>query len=117
MFKKTVLLAISAVILSACTTEQISPIAGEDNAIVNNQQTNDISPTTTTPTNLQMKNTATSVTINTSMGTITLELFPDKAPQTVENFIGLAQEKKPGKTQKLVKKCQPLYTKVSSFTE
>ncbi len=29
--------------------------------------------------------------IETNMGTIKLELFPDKAPKTVENFVGLAE--------------------------
>ncbi|MDR2427227.1 MAG: peptidylprolyl isomerase [Endomicrobium sp.] len=29
--------------------------------------------------------------IETSQGTITIELFPDSAPDTVENFIGLAE--------------------------
>ena len=32
--------------------------------------------------------------IETSQGTITIELFPDKAPKTVENFIALAEGKK-----------------------
>ena len=35
-----------------------------------------------------MKNT---VTLNTSMGDVTLELYPDKTPKTVENFMGLAE--------------------------
>ena len=30
--------------------------------------------------------------IKTNMGTIQLELFPDKAPKTVENFVGLAKK-------------------------
>jgi len=34
------------------------------------------------------------VTMKTSMGTITLKLFKDKAPKTVENFVGLATGKK-----------------------
>ena len=30
-------------------------------------------------------------TINTTMGTIVLRLFPDHAPKTVQNFVGLAE--------------------------
>jgi peptidyl-prolyl cis-trans isomerase-like 1 len=30
--------------------------------------------------------------INTNMGNIEIQLFPDKAPKTVENFVGLASE-------------------------
>jgi peptidyl-prolyl cis-trans isomerase A (cyclophilin A) len=30
-------------------------------------------------------------TIRTTMGTIVLRLFPDKAPKTVQNFVGLAE--------------------------
>ena len=30
--------------------------------------------------------------IKTNMGTIEVELFPDKAPKTVENFVGLAEK-------------------------
>lgn len=50
-------------------------------------------------------------TIETSMGNIHCTLFPDKAPNTVANFIGLATGKKPWtdpKTGKLVKG-KPLY--------
>jgi peptidyl-prolyl cis-trans isomerase A (cyclophilin A) len=32
--------------------------------------------------------------IKTSVGDITVELFPDKAPKTIENFVGLATGKK-----------------------
>ena len=35
------------------------------------------------------------VEIRTSMGTMVLELFPEEAPQTVENFLGLAEGTKP----------------------
>ncbi|WP_165990233.1 peptidylprolyl isomerase [Streptomyces sp. YIM 98790] len=34
--------------------------------------------------------TATRATIHTSMGDIAVELFPEQAPKTVENFVGLA---------------------------
>ncbi len=33
------------------------------------------------------------VTIETTLGTIVMELYPDKAPKTVENFVKLAKEK------------------------
>jgi len=33
---------------------------------------------------------ASTATLKTTLGTITLKLFPETAPQTVENFIGLA---------------------------
>ncbi len=44
--------------------------------------------------------------VQTNKGTITIKLFPDKAPKTVENFVGLAQgtkeftDPKSGKTEK-----------------
>ena len=37
---------------------------------------------------------------NTSMGTFKAQLFPDKAPKTVENFVGLATGKKEWKNPK-----------------
>ena len=48
--------------------------------------------------------------MDTSQGTIKIQLFPDKAPKTVENFVGLAKGTKEWtdpKTQKKEKK--PLY--------
>jgi peptidyl-prolyl cis-trans isomerase A (cyclophilin A) len=36
-------------------------------------------------------------TIETSLGTIQVRLFPDHAPKTVENFVGLAEGTKPWK--------------------
>ncbi|MDN6292666.1 MAG: peptidylprolyl isomerase, partial [Tetragenococcus halophilus] len=35
---------------------------------------------------------ATKVDLNTNKGTVSLLLFPELAPKTVENFIGLAKE-------------------------
>lgn len=86
MFEKAALLIISALILSACQTKPISPLT--DNVIVNNQfKTQMNSPT---PTISPIENLPTSATINTSLGQITLKLFPQKAPLAVENFVGLA---------------------------
>lgn len=48
--------------------------------------------------------------LNTSMGSITCELFPDEAPKTVDNFVGLAEGTKQWidpRTSKAV--TQPLY--------
>ncbi|MBI3554754.1 MAG: peptidylprolyl isomerase [Deltaproteobacteria bacterium] len=53
----------------------------------------------------------TTAVIKTSMGSISVMLYPDKAPKTVENFIGLATGKKEWtdpKTGKVMKN-KPLY--------
>jgi len=39
-----------------------------------------------------MSDSTTVAVIKTNMGTIEIELFPDKAPKTVENFVGLANK-------------------------
>lgn len=53
------------------------------------------SPTQTqTPTNVVMDNSITTATINTSLGSITLELYSKQAPETVANFVGLATGEK-----------------------
>lgn len=44
--------------------------------------------------NLTDNNMKDTVTINTNMGAVTLELYPDKTPKTVENFVGLAEQGK-----------------------
>ena len=104
MLKKSVLLVISSLILSACTTKTISPLV-EENVIVNNQPTEKMSQTTT-----PVESKSISVTINTSLGEMTLELFPDKAPLTVENFVGLATGTKEWTDPKTGEKTKtPLY--------
>jgi peptidyl-prolyl cis-trans isomerase A (cyclophilin A) len=54
---------------------------------------------------------ATTAVINTTAGEITVKLFPDKAPKTVENFIGLATGKKEWTDPRTgkVEKNKPLY--------
>jgi peptidyl-prolyl cis-trans isomerase A (cyclophilin A) len=84
MLKKISLLFLSAIFLSACTTKPISPLVN-DNVIVNNQESKQMTATT-----IPTENLPTSVTINTSLGAITLELYPSKAPKTVKNFIDLS---------------------------
>jgi len=84
MLKKISLLLLSAIFLSACTTKPISPLVDDDKVLVNNQTTNQMTPTSTSNT------LPISATINTSLGAITLELFPNKAPLTVENFANLS---------------------------
>jgi peptidyl-prolyl cis-trans isomerase A (cyclophilin A) len=55
---------------------------------------------------------ATTAVIKTSMGDITVRLFPDKAPKTVENFVGLATGTKEWTDPKTGKKVKgkPLYS-------
>lgn len=49
---------------------------------------------TLTGCNLTNSNMGNTVTMKTNMGDIKLELYADKTPKTVENFIGLAKEGK-----------------------
>ena len=48
--------------------------------------------TTSTEEETQMPESMTVAVINTNMGTIEIELFADKTPKTVENFVGLANK-------------------------
>src|SRR5437879_4932537 len=49
-------------------------------------------------------------TLNTTLGAVVIRLFPEQAPQTVENFVGLAQGTKEWKhPQTGVKSNNPLY--------
>jgi len=51
-------------------------------------------PTTTTTTKLEANSikTMTTAIVTTNKGVVTLELFADKAPKTVENFVKLSNE-------------------------
>ena len=48
--------------------------------------------TTSTEEETQMPESMTIAVVNTNMGTIEIELFADKTPKTVENFVGLANK-------------------------
>ncbi len=48
--------------------------------------------TTSTEEEIQMPESMTVAVMNTNMGTIEIELFADKTPKTVENFVGLANK-------------------------
>ena len=49
-------------------------------------------------------------TLNTTLGAVVIRLFPEQAPQTVDNFVGLAQGTKEWKhPQTGVKSNNPLY--------
>lgn len=57
-------------------------------------QTEATNPSTITPkpTTVDTQNLPKTAMINTSLGSITLELFPEKSPKTVANFVKLAKE-------------------------
>lgn len=44
------------------------------------------------PSPMQPKNAAPQVTLHTNVGDLTLELWPDVAPRTVENFVKLSEQ-------------------------
>jgi len=55
----------------------------------------------------------TTATLHTSLGDIKITLFPDHAPKTVENFVGLADGSKPWKNRRTGQAGEgPLYTDV-----
>lgn len=102
MSKKVSFILFLALTLSACQLTPFSKSTTTNPAITpatkNNyqieyittpsmQDTNQTNSVTTTPTPTAKGYTA---ILKTSLGDITIDLFPDKAPETVANFVGLA---------------------------
>ena len=56
-------------------------------------------------------------TLNTSMGDIVIELFPNHAPKTVANFVELATGAKEWVIQILARKLKQIFTMELFFTE
>ncbi|MBI2310618.1 peptidylprolyl isomerase [Candidatus Collierbacteria bacterium] len=106
MFRKITLIFVTALILSACQGDLSSPSspilslptttptstvaqAKPDPALQDNPDINQL---------LNLKpNEKMYATIKTSLGDIKIQLFADKAPKTVANFVGLAEGTKTGK--------------------
>ncbi|MBI2326366.1 peptidylprolyl isomerase [Candidatus Collierbacteria bacterium] len=103
MSKNLTLLVVLGLFLSACQGDLSSPSSPilslpTATATVNPTVT---SPTTPTPDVNQLLNLKPNekmyATIKTSLGDIKIQLFADKAPKTVANFVGLAEGTKTGK--------------------
>jgi len=99
MSKKFLSLIAFSFLLSACQmqpTPQANTTRSGNIATSNNYQieyTN--KPTmqnpTATPSSMPQKTQGNIAILKTSLGDITIELFPESAPETVSNFVGLAQ--------------------------
>lgn len=88
MPKKLTILLLSAFFLSACNTakktESLAPLT--INAPILGANTEETQKLLNIEENQKMI-----AILNTSLGQIKIELFPDKAPKTVANFVGLAE--------------------------
>lgn len=112
LMRKLLLPVLAALLLSACSLSNNTQTPLTSNSYSTtptpaNSITINPSPTMTTK---PATASATQVTLNTSLGDITIQLFPDKAPNTVTSFVGLAtgtQEWIDPKTNQ--KKNTPLY--------
>lgn len=103
MPKKLIFLIILGVFLSACQSDLSSPSSPLLSLPTATTTTIPTVTSTTTPTPdvnqlLNLKpNEKMYATLKTSLGDIKIQLFADKAPKTVANFVGLAEGTKTGK--------------------
>ncbi len=93
MLKKIFLLLLAAVTLSACQSNLTSP-SSPALSLTEKKETPTPTATPTPDINQLLKlepNQTMYAFLKTSFGTMKVQLFPDKAPNTVANFVGLAE--------------------------
>lgn len=94
MQKKIAIVILSALVLSGCQTQK-----PENKIQLSDSKINIITPTITPDMKTKTQNATPSAqakfaTLKTSLGDIKIELFGDKTPITVSNFVGLASGEK-----------------------
>jgi len=107
--KKLIPLIIAGLILSGCVQKTATPsinISDTQIAVITPSET-----ITNSPTPMSQKITA---VIHTSLGDMNINLYPDKAPNTVANFVGLSNGTKEWTDAKTGEKVtgKPLYQNV-----
>ncbi|KKU27679.1 MAG: Peptidylprolyl isomerase, partial [Candidatus Collierbacteria bacterium GW2011_GWE1_46_18] len=83
---KYLILSLAGLVLAGCTSAPT-----QSSVKLSDSQISVVTPTetiTNSPTPMAQKITA---VIHTSMGDMTVNLYPEKAPNTVANFVGLAK--------------------------